>query len=90
MQIINSRIECATEASNGSGGGGKKGASSSLSTLPVEDHGFVLHKGDFRDALCLQYGWEPTNLLSECTCHASFTVRDALSGPTGGLFNIEA
>ena len=64
--------------------GEKKGVSSSLSALLIEDHGFVLHKGDFRGALCLQYGSEPTNLLSRCACDASFTVGDALSCPMGG------
>ena len=34
----------------------KKGASSWLSSLPVEEHGFTLHKGAFRDALYLRYG----------------------------------
>ena len=34
----------------------EKGASSWLSVIPLEEHGFVLHKGTFRDALCLRYG----------------------------------
>ena len=25
--------------------------------LPMPEHGFVLHKGAFQDALCLCYGW---------------------------------
>ena len=32
----------------------EKGASSWLSTLPIDEHGFALHKGAFRDALCLR------------------------------------
>ena len=46
----------------------EKGASTWLSVLP----GFALHKGDFRDALALRYGWSPvapTFLLKIC-CHA--------------------
>jgi len=35
----------------------KKGTSSWLSALPIEEHGFALHKGAFSDALCLRYGW---------------------------------
>jgi hypothetical protein len=31
------------------------GASSWLSALPIQEYGFALHKGDFRDALCLCY-----------------------------------
>ena len=34
----------------------EKGTSSWLSALPVEEHGFALHKGAFRDALFLHYG----------------------------------
>ena len=37
----------------------EKGASTWLTTLPLSDHGFTLHKGTFRDALCLRYGWLP-------------------------------
>ena len=46
----------------------EKGASSWLSTLPIEEHGFALHKGAFRDALCLRYGWRPQNLPANCIC----------------------
>ena len=46
----------------------EKGASSWLSVLPIQEHGFVLYKGAFRDALCLRYGWLssglPTKVLS--------------------------
>ena len=34
----------------------EKGSSSWLSVLPLEDYGFYLHKGEFRDAICLRYG----------------------------------
>ena len=33
----------------------EKGVSSWLSTLPIAEHGFALHKGAFRDAFCLRY-----------------------------------
>ena len=46
----------------------EKGTSSWLSTLPIEEHGFTLHKGAFRDALCLRYGWRPPLLPSHCAC----------------------
>ena len=35
----------------------EKGASNWLTVLPVEEFGFSLHKGAFRDALALCYGW---------------------------------
>ena len=37
----------------------EKGASSWLTSLPIEEFGFALHKGAFRDALALQYSWQP-------------------------------
>ena len=33
----------------------EKGASSWLSVLPLDDHNFSLHKGAFKDAICLRY-----------------------------------
>ena len=62
----------------------EKGASSWLTTLPISEHGFALHKGAFRDALALRYGWDPPNTPSHCICWKSFTVEHALSCPFGG------
>lgn len=58
--------------------GSEKGASSWLSALQIEEHGFVLHKGCFRDTLCLRYGWQPTNARNRCTCGSPFSVEHAL------------
>ena len=41
----------------------EKGASSWLSVLPIDEFGFFLHKGAFRDAVALRYGWQLPNLL---------------------------
>ena len=51
-------IDCARE----------NGASSWLSALPIEEHSFSLSKGAFRDALCLRYGWNISNVSSRCAC----------------------
>ena len=37
----------------------EKGASTWLSVLPLRSHHYDLHKGSFRDSLCLRYGWDP-------------------------------
>ena len=66
----------------------EKGASSWLSTLPIDEHGFALHKGAFRDALCLRYGWRPSHLPSHCICGEQFTVEHALSCSRGGYPSI--
>ena len=62
----------------------EKGASNWLTTLPVEEFGFHLHKGAFRDALALRYGWPLHNSPATCSCGSHFTVEHALSCPKGG------
>ena len=54
-----------------------------LVALPIVEHGFLLHKSAFKDALCLRYGWQPADLPSECVCGAGFTVEHALSCSRG-------
>jgi len=66
----------------------EKGASTWLNTLPIADHGFTLHKGAFRDALCLRYGWHPEQLPSRCVCDQRFTTEHALSCSLGGFPSI--
>ena len=44
----------------------EKGASCWLTALPLSEDGYALHKGAFRDALCLRYGWPPPLLPSHC------------------------
>ena len=61
-----------------------KGASSWLTVSPLDDHAFSLHKGDFRDAVCLCYGWSLPHLPTECICGALFTVDHAFTCPHGG------
>ena len=41
------------------------GASSWLTTLPIQEHGFALKKGDFHNALALHYGWQPNHVYLE-------------------------
>ena len=63
----------------------EKGASSWLSAIPIEQHGFALHKTNFTDALCLRYGWIPPHLPSHCVCGKAFTVSHAFSCPHGAF-----
>ena len=55
-----------------------------LSALSLREHGCDLHKGSFRDALCIRYGWTPPLLPSVCVCGLTFTVDHSLSCPYGG------
>ena len=63
----------------------EKGASSWLSVLPLEEHGFYLHKGEFRDALCLRYGWQLSGIPRACKCGTPFTVDHAIICHMGGF-----
>ena len=61
------------------------GASSWLTSLPIKEHGFCLHKGAFFDALALRYGWAPSKTPTHCACGATFTVDHLLSCSRGGF-----
>ena len=63
----------------------EKGASSWLTMLPIAEHGFHLHKGVFRDAICLRYGLTPPHLPTECVCGSPFSVDHAMNCKRGGF-----
>ena len=66
----------------------EKGASTWLTALPLAEHGFTLHKGAFRDALALRYGWTPADMPSKCACGNNFSVEHAMSCAKGGFPSI--
>ena len=66
----------------------EKGASTWVTALPIDNHGFALHKSAFRDALSLHYDWAFENSPCHCSCGHSFSVEHALSCPTGGFPSI--
>ncbi len=66
----------------------EKGASTWLTSLPINEHGFTLHKAAFRDALALRYGWLPGSCPTNCACGKQFSVEHALSCSKGGFPSI--
>ena len=67
----------------------EKGASSWVTARPRYSHPWtVLHKGEFRDAIYLRYGWEPPNLPITCGCGAQFNVAHAMQCTLGGFRGI--
>lgn len=67
------------------------GASTWLSSLPcqyVAEHDLALHKGAFHDALFLQDGRHPQQLLSQCAYNKHFTIEHALDCSRGGFPSI--
>ena len=63
----------------------ERGASSWLTSLPLTEHGFTLHKSAFQDALALRYGWSPRNVPTKCDCGKAFSVEHALSCAKGSF-----
>ena len=58
--------------------------SSWLTSLPVEEFGFTLHKGAFHDALAtLWCNWQTLHTPSTCGCGVKFSVEHTLSCPKG-------
>ena len=66
----------------------EKGASTWLTSLPIQEFGFALHKNAFQDALALRYNWQPLRAPTACTCGTKFSVEHALSCPKGGFPSI--
>ena len=66
----------------------EQGASSWLNALPLEKHGFVLNKLEFRDAIALRYNKHLYGLPSLCVCGNSFNVTHIMNCKRGGFINI--
>lgn len=62
-----------------------RGASSWLTTLPLESEKFVLNKREFFDAINLRYRWPLKYLPSICPCSKVYSVDHAMSCPKGGF-----
>jgi len=67
----------------------EKGASSWLTCVPTFDHGTILHKGDFLDAVYVRYGWPLPDMPPNCACGAPFDVQHALDCMLGGFRTIQ-
>ena len=63
----------------------EKGASSWLSVIPLEEHGFILNKGEFRDAVSLRYNKKLRGLPSKCPCGQIYNETHALNCKKGGF-----
>ena len=62
-----------------------KGASSWLTSLPLQDENRALNKEEFRDALALRYGWRPKNLPQKCACGSTNSITHCLDCKLGGF-----
>ena len=62
----------------------EKGSSSWLSSLPIKKLGYTLNKQEFRDAVCLRYGWPIANTPIYCACGKKNSVDHILTCKKGG------
>jgi hypothetical protein len=67
----------------------EKGASSWVTSTPLHEHGTVLHKGDFVDAVYMRYGWTLADLPASCPCGTAFSLQHALDCKLGGYRTIQ-
>ena len=61
------------------------GSSNWLSTLPLEDCGYVLTKREFWDAVNMRYNWPLKRLPTTCACCTRFDISHAFSCKKGGF-----
>ena len=67
----------------------EKGGSSTLTTIPVAEHGFFFDaKADFHDHVHLRYCWPLDNLSSFCPCGERFTVDHAQICKVSGFIHM--
>ena len=62
----------------------EKGAGSWLTALPLRSYGYSLNKQEFRDAICLRYGWQIPNTPPYCGCGKKNNVDHTLMCMKGG------
>jgi len=67
----------------------ERGASTWLTTQPIQEFSFTLHKSAFQDALALRYNWQIPRVSPTCACGTKFSVEHALSCPRGGFRSIQ-
>ena len=64
----------------------KKGVSSWLTCLPLEEHGFLLNKKEFSDALCLRYNLLVKGMPQYCACGKLNSVDHTMECAKGGYW----
>ena len=66
----------------------EKGAGAWLSALPLQSLSYTLNKQEFRDAICLRYGWRITNTPAYCAFGSKNSVDHTLNCKRGGYVNM--
>ncbi len=62
----------------------EKGSGVWLTTMPLSKYNFCFNKQEFRDAICLRYGWQIPNTPPYCGCGQKNSVDHTLICKKGG------
>ena len=62
----------------------EKGSGAWLTALPIQALGYALNKQEFRDGLCLRYGWKIPKTPVHCSCGETNDVNHTLTCTLGG------
>ena len=62
----------------------EKGSGAWLTALPIQALGYTLNKQEFRDSVCLRYGWDIPNTPSFCQCGKENNIDHSLNCKKGG------
>ena len=63
----------------------EKSASSWLTVIPIQEHGFALTKSKFRDALQIRYNKQLQGMPSKCPCGQKYHLNYAMNCKRGGF-----
>ena len=66
----------------------EQGASTWLSTLPIEEEGYMLNKQEFWDLVNIRYGWPLSRTPRTCTCGNNFHIEHAFTCKKGGFITL--
>ena len=78
MEMVDNKTRRVLELSQ------EKGSGAWLTSLPIQSLGYTLNKQEFRDSVCLRYGWNIPSTPSYCQCKAENDVNHALNCKLGG------
>lgn len=66
----------------------EKGTSSWLTSLPLEEHNFILNKQEFQDGIALRYGLYITDIPKQCICGKENSADHSLICKKGGFVSM--
>ena len=66
----------------------EKGAGAWLNALPIQSLGYSLNKQEFRDSVCLRYGWSIPDTPSYCQCGKENDIDHTLNCKSGGYVSM--